>query len=137
MRGDDRGLLVGHDAISAFRGARGGVATRSLTHVEVRPLTEDRALVVSVSRFAAGGQGLQTQLWRRDGEGDTDTGAGPRWRIGSGPRHRPPESRRHHRLAGRRRPARRTHRRGAARRPDHRRQGPLRRARPAGRRGQP
>ena len=73
MRGDDRGLLVGHDAISAFRGARGGVATRSLTHVEVRPLTEDRALVVSVSRFAAGGQGLQTQLWRREG----DTG----WRI--------------------------------------------------------
>lgn len=73
MRGDDRGLLVGHDAISAFRGARGGVATRSLTHVEVRPLTEDRALVVSVSRFAAGGQGLQTQLWRRDG--------GTGWRI--------------------------------------------------------
>jgi Asp-tRNA(Asn)/Glu-tRNA(Gln) amidotransferase A subunit family amidase len=73
MRGDDRGLLVGHDAISAFRGARGGVATRSLTHVEVRPLTEDRALVVSVSRFAAGGQGLQTQLWRRDGGTD--------WRI--------------------------------------------------------
>jgi len=87
MRGDDRGLLVGHDAISAFRGARGGVATRSLTHVEVRPLTEDRALVVSVSRFAAGGQGLQTQLWRRDGgagereTNDGDTGAGPRWRI--------------------------------------------------------
>ncbi|WIE56466.1 DUF3225 domain-containing protein [Curtobacterium sp. MCLR17_031] len=93
MRGDDRGLLVGHDAIRAFRGARGGVATRSLTHVEVRPLTEDRALVVSVSRFAAGGQGLQTQLWRRDGDStergtdDAGTGdgatssAGPRWRI--------------------------------------------------------
>ncbi|MBF4593183.1 DUF3225 domain-containing protein [Curtobacterium flaccumfaciens] len=93
MRGDDRGLLVGHDAISAFRGARGGVATRSLTHVEVRPLTEDRALVVSVSRFAAGGQGLQSQLWRRDGDStergtdDAGTGdgatssAGPRWRI--------------------------------------------------------
>jgi amidase len=93
MRGDDRGLLVGHDAISAFRGARGGVATRSLTHVEVRPLTEDRALVVSVSRFAGGGQGLQTQLWRRDGgtsereTSDGDAGGGdindasPRWRI--------------------------------------------------------
>lgn len=93
MRGDDRGLLVGHDAISAFRGARGGVPTRSLTHVEVRPLTEDRALVVSVSRFAAGGQGLQTQLWRRDGDStergtdDAGTGdgatssAGTRWRI--------------------------------------------------------
>lgn len=93
MRGDDRGLLVGHDAISAFRGARGGVATRSLTRVEVRPLTEDRALVVSVSRFAGGGQGLQTQLWRRDGgTGDRETSDGdagdgdtndtsPRWRI--------------------------------------------------------
>ncbi|WP_182065060.1 AtzH-like domain-containing protein [Curtobacterium sp. ME12] len=93
MRGDDRGLLVGHDAISAFRGARGGVATRSLTHVEVRPLTEGRALVVSVSRFAAGGQGLQTQLWRRDGDStergtddagtgdDATSSAGPRWRI--------------------------------------------------------
>lgn len=85
MRGDDRGLLVGHDAISAFRGARGGVATRSLTHVEVRPLTEDRALVVSVSRFAAGGQGLQTQLWRRDGDsterGTNDGDTGARWRI--------------------------------------------------------
>lgn len=65
MRGDDRGLLVGHDAVSAFRGIRGGVADRRLTRVEVRPLTDDRALVVSVSAFSAGGTGLQTQLWRR------------------------------------------------------------------------
>ncbi|WIB75971.1 DUF3225 domain-containing protein [Curtobacterium sp. MCPF17_002] len=65
MRGDDRGLLVGHDAISAFRGARGGVPARRRTRVEVRPLTDDLALVVSVSAFAAGGNGLQTQLWRR------------------------------------------------------------------------
>jgi len=65
VRGDDRGLLVGHDAISAFRGARGGVASRTLTRVEVRPLTEDLALVVSVSAFTAGGNGLQTQLWQR------------------------------------------------------------------------
>ena len=129
MRGDDRGLLVGHDAISAFRGARGGVATRSLTHVEVRPLTEDRALVVSVSRFAAGGQGLQTQLWRREG----DTG----WRIEAAHVTGRPQGRRHHRLAGRRRPARRPHRLRIARRPDRRRQGPLRRPRPTGRRGQP
>lgn len=80
MRGDDRGLLVGHDAISAFRGARGGVATRTLTRVEVRPLAEDLALVVSVSRFAAGGHGLQTQLWRRTTAHD-DTGPVARWRI--------------------------------------------------------
>ncbi|WP_420367783.1 AtzH-like domain-containing protein [Curtobacterium sp. L1-20] len=65
VRGDDRGLLVGHDAISTFRGVRGGVPERRLTRVEVRTLTDDLALVVSVSAFTAGGQGLQTQLWRR------------------------------------------------------------------------
>ncbi|MBF4604191.1 AtzH-like domain-containing protein [Curtobacterium sp. VKM Ac-2884] len=81
MRGDDRGLLVGHDAISAFRGARGGVLARSLTRVEVRPLAEGLALVVSVSEFAAGGQGLQTQLWRRDSDSDHDGTTAPRWRI--------------------------------------------------------
>ncbi|QSB22429.1 AtzH-like domain-containing protein [Curtobacterium sp. 24E2] len=80
MRGDDRGLLVGHDAISAFRGARGGVLARSLSRVEVRTLTEGLALVVSVSEFAAGGQGLQTQLWRRDSD-STHGDADPRWRI--------------------------------------------------------
>ncbi|MDM7885248.1 DUF3225 domain-containing protein [Curtobacterium sp. RHCKG23] len=68
MRGDDRGLLVGHAAISAFRGARGGIAPRSLTRVEVRPLTDDLALVVSVSTSHAGGSGLQTQLWQRDAD---------------------------------------------------------------------
>jgi Asp-tRNA(Asn)/Glu-tRNA(Gln) amidotransferase A subunit family amidase len=65
LRGDDRGLLVGHDTISAFRGARGGVPERTLTRVEVRTLDDDLALVVSVSGFTAGGNGLQTQLWRR------------------------------------------------------------------------
>lgn len=65
LRGDDRGLLVGHDAISAFRGTRGGTAPRHLARVEVRVLAEDLALVVSVSTFRDGGSGLQTQLWRR------------------------------------------------------------------------
>jgi len=65
LRGDDRGLLVGHDAISTFRGARGGIAPRHLSRVEVRVLAEDLALVVSVSTFRDGGSGLQTQLWRR------------------------------------------------------------------------
>ncbi|NHI16135.1 AtzH-like domain-containing protein [Microbacterium excoecariae] len=72
LRGDDAGLLVGHDAISAFRGLRGGVAAREIERIEYRPLGDDQALVVSVSRFLIGGRGLQTQLWRRTDEG---------WRI--------------------------------------------------------
>jgi amidase len=68
MRGDAAGLLVGHDAISAFRGVRGGVPARTIERVEYRPLADDVALVVSVSRYRGGGTGLQTQVWeRRDG----------------------------------------------------------------------
>lgn len=65
MRGDAAGLLVGHDAISAFRGMRGGVPPRTIERIEYRPLDEDAAVVVSVSRFDGGGIGLQTQLWQR------------------------------------------------------------------------
>ncbi|MBP2436468.1 AtzH-like domain-containing protein [Microbacterium amylolyticum] len=72
LRGDDAGLLVGHDVISAFRGLRGGVAERVIEKIEFREITEDTAYIVSVSRFLIGGRGLQTQLWRK-----TDDG----WRI--------------------------------------------------------
>lgn len=65
MRGDGGGLLVGHDAISAFRGVRGGVPSRRIERIEYRPLSESAALLVSISRFTAGGTGLQTQLWQR------------------------------------------------------------------------
>ncbi|MDT0182625.1 DUF3225 domain-containing protein [Microbacterium sp. ARD31] len=65
MRGDAAGLLVGHDAISAFRGTRGGVPARVIERIEHRELAEDAALVVSVSRYASGGTGLQTQVWQR------------------------------------------------------------------------
>ncbi|QLD13273.1 DUF3225 domain-containing protein [Microbacterium oleivorans] len=65
MRADAAGLLVGHDAISAFRGARGGVAAREIERVEYRPLAPDVALLIAVSRYGAGGTGLQTQLWQR------------------------------------------------------------------------
>ena len=69
LRGDAAGLLVGHDAISAFRGVRGGVAPREIERIEYRPLGEGIALLVSVSRYRGGGTGLQTQLWQRiDGE---------------------------------------------------------------------
>ena len=65
MRGDAAGLLVGHDAISAFRGVRGGVPPRVIERIEHRALGPDAALLVSVSRFAGGGTGLQTQVWER------------------------------------------------------------------------
>lgn len=64
MRGDPDGLLVGHGTISAFRGLRGGVAPRTIERMEVRPLADGVALVVSVSRFRDGGTGLQTQVWQ-------------------------------------------------------------------------
>ena len=67
MRGDGAGLLGGHEAISAFRGARGGVPPRTIERVEYRPLGDDAAMLVSVSRYASGGTGLQTQLWERIG----------------------------------------------------------------------
>ncbi|MFJ6651669.1 AtzH-like domain-containing protein [Microbacterium sp. NPDC091313] len=68
LRGDAAGLLVGHDAISAFRATRGGVSPRVIESVQYRGLAPGTALVVSVSRFLAGGRGLQTQLWQRDGD---------------------------------------------------------------------
>ncbi|MFT4051043.1 MAG: DUF3225 domain-containing protein [Microbacterium sp.] len=64
MRGDAAGLLVGHDAISAFRGVRGGVAPRTIERIEYRPLADGIALLVSISRYAGGGTGLQTQVWQ-------------------------------------------------------------------------
>lgn len=72
LRGDAAGLLRGHDRISAFRSARGGVARRDLVGIDVQVLAPDAVLVVGESRFVDGGRGLQTQLWRRS--------AG-RWRI--------------------------------------------------------
>lgn len=64
MRGDNAGLLVGHDAISAFRGTRGGVPPRVIERVEYRELGPGVALLISVSRFNGGGTGLQTQVWQ-------------------------------------------------------------------------
>ncbi|MFG6503570.1 AtzH-like domain-containing protein [Microbacterium sp. P05] len=65
MRGDAAGLLVGEEALSAFRHLRGGVAARTIERVEYRPLGEGVALLVSVSRYRGGGRGLQTQVWQQ------------------------------------------------------------------------
>lgn len=65
LRGDASGLLVGSDAIAAFRRGRGGIGARSIVGIEVRPVTDDAALVVVVVAPESGGRGLLTQLWRR------------------------------------------------------------------------
>lgn len=66
LRGDAAGLLVGHDAIAAFRRGRGGAPARDLLALELRPIDADHAVVVAVVAPVTGGRGLQTQLWRRD-----------------------------------------------------------------------
>lgn len=68
MRGDADGLVVGHDAIAAFRRSRGGAPPRTIVDVQVRPVDDDHALVVAVTAPARGGRGQQTQLWRRTPE---------------------------------------------------------------------
>lgn len=67
LRGDASGLLRGHDAITAFRGRRGGAPARAIVELHVRMLGADRALLVSVNAPLAGGRGMVTQLWSREG----------------------------------------------------------------------
>jgi amidase len=70
LRGDAAGILVGHDAISEFRQGRGGAPAREILHVEIRPVSDDAALVIAITAPATGGRGQQTQLWRRVPSGD-------------------------------------------------------------------
>jgi len=73
LRGDAAGLLVGHDAISGFRGARSGTVARGIRSLHVRVIDARHALIVSVNAPDAGGAGLVTQLWTV-----SDTGA---WQV--------------------------------------------------------
>lgn len=75
LRGDAAGLLVGHDAISEFRGSRGGAPARVLKQTHVQVVDDDHALVVAVTELARGGRGQQTQLWARLGHGWAVTAA--------------------------------------------------------------
>ena len=81
MRADAGGLLVGHDAITAFRARRGSGPVRRVVECHVRVVTADVAIVVSVNAPAAGGRGVVTQLWRRDP--DAGPGGARSWRIAS------------------------------------------------------
>lgn len=65
LRADANGLLVGHEAITAFRGRRGVAPTRRIVERHVRVLGEGAAVVVSINAPAGGGRGVLTQLWRR------------------------------------------------------------------------
>lgn len=65
LRGDAAGILVGHEAISAFRQGRGGAPARTIAHVSVTPIADDAALVIAITVPVTGGRGQQTQLWRR------------------------------------------------------------------------
>ncbi|RIX26422.1 AtzH-like domain-containing protein [Amnibacterium setariae] len=69
LRGDAGGLLVGHDAISAFRRGRGGAPQRRIAAVHVRVLGQDDAVVVAELVPRTGGRGQQTQVWRRGERG--------------------------------------------------------------------
>ena len=73
LRGDATGLLVGHDAISGFRGARIGTLARGIRSLHVRVIDPRHAVIVSVNTPDAGGAGLVTQLWVL-GESDS-------WRV--------------------------------------------------------
>ena len=64
LRGDAAGLLVGKDAIRAFRQGRGGAPARTIEHVEVRELADDTFLVIAITAPATGGKGQQSQIWR-------------------------------------------------------------------------
>lgn len=66
MRGDAAGLLVGHGAISSFRGQRGGAPARRIVAAEVRGLGPRHAVVVAVTELLSGGRGQQTQVWVRN-----------------------------------------------------------------------
>ena len=69
LRGDAAGLLVGHDAIAAFRRGRGGAPKRRIAAVHVRVLADDAAVVVAELVPRTGGRGQQTQVWRRGAGG--------------------------------------------------------------------
>ncbi len=69
IRGDAGGLLLGHDAIAAFRRGRGGAPSRRIGAVHVRVLGDDAAVVVAELQVSAGGFGTQTQVWVRSAEG--------------------------------------------------------------------
>jgi amidase len=69
LRGDADGLVVGHDAVAAFRRSRGGAPQRTVLETHVQVVDDHHAMVVAVTAPARGGRGQQSQLWRRGPDG--------------------------------------------------------------------
>jgi len=68
LRADATGLLVGSDAITRFRGRRGGIGARRIVELRVLETGADESrVVVTVNEPGSGGRGIVTQLWRLSG----------------------------------------------------------------------
>ncbi|WP_216900743.1 AtzH-like domain-containing protein [Nocardia alni] len=65
VRCDSGDMLIGHDAIAAFRAGRGGAPARTLLRVHTRSLGPDARVIVAQTRRADGLCGIQTQVWER------------------------------------------------------------------------
>lgn len=75
LRGDASGLLVSHEAITGFRGKRGGAPKRRIVELHVRTLGPDHASTVAITELLdtggiGTGHGQQTQVWTRGAEDD-------------------------------------------------------------------
>jgi Asp-tRNA(Asn)/Glu-tRNA(Gln) amidotransferase A subunit family amidase len=67
LRADGTGVLVGHDAISAFRRSRAQPPpSRVIERLHLRPVGPHAALLVAETVRGDGGRATQTQLWARD-----------------------------------------------------------------------
>lgn len=76
VRADAPTVLVGYDAIAAFRATRSSVPTRRVIAIEVRTITPDNAVVMATTTSIDGSaRGVQTQLWQRG------LASGSHWQI--------------------------------------------------------
>lgn len=70
IRADHAAVLLGYEAIAAFRAARSqGAPPRTITAVHVRDIADDTALILAETCRPNGAQGLQTQVWRHTPSG--------------------------------------------------------------------
>lgn len=72
LRADEHGVLIGRQAIDAFRRRSPGALPRNVERLHVVPLADDAAIAVAETRRQDGTRGLQTQAWVRTPKG---------WRI--------------------------------------------------------
>jgi Asp-tRNA(Asn)/Glu-tRNA(Gln) amidotransferase A subunit family amidase len=65
LRADAAGVLVSHEAISAYRRGRGGAPARTVTALHVVVHAPGVATALAETRRPDGTRGLQTQVWER------------------------------------------------------------------------